>query len=122
MSQGSTGSISTLIVDDEQLAREELSYQLKDFPEIDIIAASSNGLEAVDLIEQLEPELVFLDVQMPGIDGLGVIAKVRASAGLVPHFRADYGFRPVCRRSLSPRGFGLPAETCRKGTARGFGS
>ncbi len=86
MSQGSTGSISTLIVDDEQLAREELSFLLKDFPEIDVLAASSNGLEAVDLIEQLEPELVFLDVQMPGIDGLGVIAKVRASGSPVPHF------------------------------------
>lgn len=86
MSQGSAGSISTLVVDDEQLAREELSFLLKDFPEIDILATASNGLEAVDLIEQLEPELVFLDVQMPGLDGLAVIAKVRASGGPVPHF------------------------------------
>jgi two-component system, LytTR family, response regulator len=86
MSQGNTGNISTLIVDDEQLAREELSFLLKDFPEVDVLATCSNGLEAVDLIEQLEPELVFIDVQMPGIDGLGVIAKVRASGGLVPHF------------------------------------
>ncbi len=86
MSQGSAGSISTLIVDDEQLAREELSFLLKDLPEIDILATASNGPEAVDLIEQLEPELVFLDVQMPGLDGLAIIAKVRASGGPIPHF------------------------------------
>ena len=86
MSQGSSGTISTLIVDDEQLAREELSFLLKDFPEIDILAAAENGLEAVQLVEQLEPELVFLDVQMPGTDGLGVIAKIRAAGGPIPHF------------------------------------
>jgi two-component system LytT family response regulator/two-component system response regulator LytT len=86
MAQGSTGTISTLIVDDEQLAREELAFLLKDFPEIDILASPSNGLEALELIEQLEPELVFLDVQMPGLDGLAVISKVRAAGGPVPHF------------------------------------
>jgi two-component system LytT family response regulator/two-component system response regulator LytT len=86
MSQGPESSISTLIVDDEELAREELSYLLKDFPEIDIMQTASNGLEAVRLIEELEPELVFLDVQMPGLDGLGVIAKVREKGGPIPHF------------------------------------
>src|SRR2546423_1528413 len=65
MSQGSAGSISTLIVDDEQLAREELSFLVKDFAEIDVLAMAANGLEAVNLIEKLEPDLVFLDVQMP---------------------------------------------------------
>ncbi len=86
MSQGSAGSISTLIADDEQLAREELSFLLKDFPEIEVLDTAANGLEVFDLIEQLEPELVFLDVQMPGLDGLGVIAKVRAAGGPLPHF------------------------------------
>jgi two-component system, LytTR family, response regulator LytT len=86
MLQASTGTISTLIVDDEQLAREELSFLLKDFPEIEVLATPSNGIEAVKLIEQLEPELVFLDVQMPGINGLGVIAQLRESGGPLPHF------------------------------------
>ena len=86
MSQSASGPISTLIVDDEQLAREELSFFLKDFSELEIIASASNGLEAIDLIEQLEPELVFLDVQMPGCDGLGVIAKVREDNATIPHF------------------------------------
>jgi two-component system, LytTR family, response regulator LytT len=87
MSQSVTGTISALVVDDEQLAREELSFLLKDFPEIEVIQTATNGLEAVKLIERLEPDLVFLDVQMPGIDGLGVIAKVReAGAPTAPHF------------------------------------
>jgi two-component system, LytTR family, response regulator LytT len=86
MSQASTGTISALVVDDEQLAREELSFLLKDFPEIELLSTAANGPEALSLIEQLEPELVFLDVQMPGLDGLAVIAKVRAAGGPVPHF------------------------------------
>jgi two-component system response regulator LytT len=86
MSQRSTGTISTLVVDDERLACEELSYLLKDFPEIEVLQTASNGLEAVSLIAELEPDLVFLDVQMPGLDGLGVIAKLREQGGRMPHF------------------------------------
>ena len=86
MSQSGTSTISTLIVDDEQLARDEIAFLLKDFPEIEVLTAASNGLEAVKLIEDLEPEIVFLDVQMPGLDGLGVIAQIRASGGFVPYF------------------------------------
>jgi two-component system, LytTR family, response regulator LytT len=86
MPQSVAGTISALVVDDEQLAREELSFLLKDFPEVEILQSATNGLEAVKLIERLEPELVFLDVQMPGLDGLGVIAKVRESGATLPHF------------------------------------
>lgn len=86
MLAGSTGAISTLIVDDEQLARDELAYLLKNFPEIEVLQTASNGLEAVRAIEELEPELVFLDVQMPGLDGLGVIGKLRQKGGPLPHF------------------------------------
>jgi two-component system, LytTR family, response regulator LytT len=86
MSQRSTGTISALVVDDERLAREELSYLLKDFPEIEVLQTASNGLEAVNLIAELEPDLVFLDVQMPGLDGLGVIRKLREQGAYIPHF------------------------------------
>ncbi|HLH44466.1 MAG TPA: LytTR family DNA-binding domain-containing protein [Bryobacteraceae bacterium] len=78
--------LSTILVDDEPLAREELAYLLRDFPGIDIIATASNGLEALKLIEDLEPDLVFLDVQMPGLDGLGVIRKLRESDAPLPYF------------------------------------
>ncbi len=86
MSHGVIGTVSTLVVDDEQLAREELAFLLEDFPEVEVLESASNGLEAVKLIEQLEPDLVFLDVQMPGLDGLGVIRQLREKAGLLPHF------------------------------------
>ena len=86
MPQSVSATISALIVDDEQLAREELSYLLTDIPDIEILQTASNGLEAVKLIEQFEPDVVFLDVQMPGLDGLGVIEQVRAKGGPLPHF------------------------------------
>ncbi len=68
-------AISALIVDDEQLAREELAYLLKDV-DVEVIAQGKNGVEAVNLIKDLAPDLVFLDVQMPGLDGFGVIKKL----------------------------------------------
>jgi two-component system LytT family response regulator/two-component system response regulator LytT len=85
MSHGASGTVTTLIADDEQLAREELSYLLKDLPGIELLETAANGLEAVDLIQRLEPDLVFLDVQMPGLDGLGVINRLRDLGGPLPH-------------------------------------
>src|SRR5271155_1135853 len=68
--------INTVIVDDERPARDELAFLLKGFPEINVVAQGKNGLEAVALIKEHEPDLVFLDVQMPGLDGFGVIKKL----------------------------------------------
>lgn len=81
-----TTTISTVLVDDEQLACEELLYLLKEFPDVEVLATGRNGLEALKLIEDLEPDLVFLDVQMPGLDGLGVIQKLREKEIPLPHF------------------------------------
>ena len=86
MRERATPSLTTVVVDDEQLARDELTYLLRDFPEIDVIATSSNGLEAVDLIRKLEPELVFLDIQMPGLDGIGAVNRLRAAESALPYF------------------------------------
>jgi two-component system, LytTR family, response regulator LytT len=69
-------TINTVIVDDERPAREELIYLLKSFPEVNVVALGKNGLEAVALIREHDPDLVFLDVQMPGLDGFGVIKKI----------------------------------------------
>src|SRR5271167_4265840 len=81
-----TPVISAILVDDEQLASEELAYQLREFPDVEIIATAANGLEAVKLIEDLEPDLVFLDVQMPGLDGMAVIRKLREKDIPLPYF------------------------------------
>jgi two-component system LytT family response regulator/two-component system response regulator LytT len=86
MSHGAPGTVTTLIADDEQLAREELSYLLKDLPELELLESATNGLEALEFIEQSEPDLVFLDVQMPGLDGMGVIRRLRDRGGPLPYF------------------------------------
>ncbi len=77
--------ISALIVDDEQPARDELAYLLKDFPDLEVVGQGKNGVEAVNLIRELNPHVVFLDVQMPGLDGLGVIRKLLDRKARLPH-------------------------------------
>ena len=69
-------SLSAVIVDDEQLARDELAFLLKGVDDIEIVAQGKNGVEAFNLIREHSPDLVFLDVQMPGLDGFGVIKKL----------------------------------------------
>jgi two-component system, LytTR family, response regulator LytT len=70
-------SLSALIIDDEQLARDELKYLLDSVGGVDVVAQGTNGIEAVDLIEEHHPDLVFLDVQMPGLDGFAVIKRLK---------------------------------------------
>src|SRR6201982_3061639 len=69
-------SLSAVIVDDEQLARDELTFLLKGVDDVNVVAQGKNGLEAINLIREHNPDLVFLDVQMPGLDGFGVIKKL----------------------------------------------
>jgi two-component system LytT family response regulator/two-component system response regulator LytT len=86
MRDRATATLTTVVVDDEQLACDELAYLLKDFPEIEVVATASNGLEAVDLIRKLEPELVFMDVHMPGLDGIATVRRLREMGADLPHF------------------------------------
>ena len=69
-------TISALIIDDEQLARDELMYLLDSAGDINVVGQGVNGIEAVELIEEHHPDLVFLDVQMPGLDGFAVIQRI----------------------------------------------
>ena len=68
--------IRTLVVDDEPLARERLLKLLRAESEIEIVGEAANGREAVELIQREKPDLVFLDVQMPELDGFGVLAEL----------------------------------------------
>ena len=65
--------ITCIIADDEQLALEELKYQLQSIPEIQVIGEGRNGPATVKLAEELEPDLMFLDIQMPGLNGFEVV-------------------------------------------------
>jgi two-component system, LytTR family, response regulator LytT len=76
--------LSALIVDDEQLAREELKYLLDSVGGIRIVAEGANGLEAVELVEEFRPDILFLDVQMPGLDGFAVIERLMLHAQPLP--------------------------------------
>jgi two-component system response regulator LytT len=78
-------SINTIIVDDEKPARDELAFLLRAFPEINVIGQGKNGVEGVNLIKEHSPDLVFLDVQMPGLDGFGVLRKLVERKMKVPH-------------------------------------
>src|ERR1019366_2752852 len=68
--------LTALIVDDEPLARQELLYLLQSAEGVEVLAQGSNGIEAVDLIRTHKPDVVFLDVQMPGLDGFAVLKKL----------------------------------------------
>jgi two-component system LytT family response regulator len=72
-------SIRTLIVDDEPLARRGLELRLRKHADIEIVGEAANGREAFHSISALKPELMFLDVQMPGVDGFELLRAVPAS-------------------------------------------
>ncbi|MDX2168202.1 MAG: LytTR family DNA-binding domain-containing protein [Deltaproteobacteria bacterium] len=106
--------IRTVVVDDERLARERLRGFLKGMPDVEVIGEAANGPEAVKLIEQQRPDLVFLDIQMPGMDGFGVLRScahhpevVFATAYdsyAIKAFEvqaADYLLKPISRDRLS---------------------
>jgi two-component system LytT family response regulator/two-component system response regulator LytT len=86
MRERATATLAAIIVDDEKLASDELAYLLKDIPDVEVVASGSNGLEALELIEKHEPDVVFLDIHMPGLDGMGLIRQLRDSGASLPHF------------------------------------
>lgn len=118
MSGRAAATIPTLVADDEAPALDELLYLLKSFPEIEVVGTAANGVEALKRIEELEPDLVFIDVQMPGLDGLSLIQKLHEHGAPVPAFvlctayeqyaleafrmeALDYLLKPVTRERLA---------------------
>lgn len=80
-----TAVISAIVADDEALARDEMKFLLSQIPDIEVVATATNGLEALDLIEKLDPAVAFLDIQMPGLDGLGVLRRLKERQIEPPH-------------------------------------
>jgi len=75
--------IETLIVDDEPAARRRLRMLIKADPEFKVIGECGDGRHAAEMIRNLNPALVFLDVQIPGADGFGVLQQIAACRGAV---------------------------------------
>ena len=103
-----------IIVDDEELAREDLKVLLKDFSEIEIIGEAETVEETKSLIKKLDPNLIFLDIQMPGKSGFELLEEIQTSAKIIfvtaydeYAIRAfevnakDYLLKPVIKERLS---------------------
>ena len=106
--------LRTLVVDDEKLARERLRTFLRAIEDVEIVGEAANGVEAVQLIEAERPDLVFLDIQMPGMDGFGVLRALSHKPEVVfataydnyaikafEVHAADYLLKPISRDRLT---------------------
>jgi two-component system, LytTR family, response regulator len=75
--------IRAIIIDDERLARNELKKLLLDFPEIEVIAEAANAAEGVERIDSLNPDLIFLDIQMPGKTGFDMLSELERAPNVI---------------------------------------
>lgn len=83
MSVETTRKIRAIIVDDEELARQILREFLSSHPEVELVAECANGFEAVKAVAELKPDLVFLDIQMPKLDGFEVLELIGNETAVV---------------------------------------
>jgi two-component system LytT family response regulator len=100
--------IRALIVDDEPLARRGIRQLLAPYPDIVVVGECRDGHEALRGLVSLAPDLVFLDVQMPGLDGLAVIRKHGVERNAGRHLR--HGARRFRGTRLRNPGAGLPGQ------------
>ncbi len=75
--------LRTIIVDDEKLARQDLRAMLSDFPEIEVLGEAGNAEEANLLIDKINPDLIFLDIQMPGKSGFELLDHIKTNAKII---------------------------------------
>jgi len=79
-----TQTLRVLVVDDEQLAREELCYQLDQIGDVEIVGQAANGIEALEAVDRHQPDIVFLDIQMPGLGGFEVARRLLERGDVAP--------------------------------------
>ena len=72
-----------VLIDDERLARSELKRLLQEFPDVEVIGEAANANEGIEKIETLNPDLVFLDIQMPGKTGFDMLAQLEKSPHVI---------------------------------------
>ena len=104
-----------LLVDDEQIAIENMKRLLKDFQDrIEILGSANNGVQAIEMIEQLKPDLVFLDIKMPGLSGFDVVSRIKHKPMIVfttaydefalksfETYTVDYLLKPISKDKIS---------------------
>jgi two-component system response regulator LytT len=133
------GPVTALIIDDEPLARQELVYLLQAAGGVEVLAQGTNGIEAVGLIRSYAPDVVFLDVQMPGLDGFAVLKKLREQKVPIPQLvfatafdqyavkafevnAVDYLLKPFDRQRLVKTLEKVRAAVLQRGDSAGEGS
>lgn len=77
--------LKVLVIDDEPLARKGMLFRLGSFPELNVVAECGNGKEALEAIQQHQPDLIFLDVEMPGMDGFAVLEQLKQLNFTLPY-------------------------------------
>lgn len=75
--------IKAVLIDDERLARTELRKLLTEFPEIEVVGEAANASEGIEVIENLQPDLVFLDIQMPGKTGFDMLSELEKAPHVI---------------------------------------
>jgi two-component system, LytTR family, response regulator len=94
-------SIRTILVDDEWLIRSELTAMLRRYPEVEIVGEAANAMAALKMIAVLRPDLVFLDIQMPGLNGFQLLdelivpIKVIFISAYHQHLEASKRYHPL---------------------------
>lgn len=86
-----TASARVLIVEDEAHARRYLRELLEDEPQLDVVGESANGIQGLQQIQELSPDIVFVDIQMPGLNGFGMIDKIAGTRTPLFIFVTGYG-------------------------------
>ena len=103
--------LTVIVADDEKIARRRLVRLIEETGEAEIVAACAGGREAVEQTLTLQPRLLFLDVQMPDLDGFGVLREIAGKASPATSLRD--GVRPIRRARIRRPRRGLPAQAIR---------
>ena len=117
----SSAALRTVVVDDEQLAREELCFLLGGIPGVEVVAQAADGIEALEVIEEHAPDVVMLDVQMPGLTGFEVARRL-LRAGVEAQFVFVTAFDRHAIEAFEVNAVDYllkPVEAVRLGTALG---
>ncbi len=93
--------LQVVIADDEVLARQKLLQLLRDEPDIEVVGEGANALETIDLVQLTQPDVLLLDVRMPGMDGFDVISALSSSSlPGPPKYYLHHRARPICAEGI----------------------
>ena len=88
--------LQVVIADDEVLARQKLLQLLRDEPDMEVVGEGANAAETIDLVQLTQPDVLLLDIRMPGMDGFDILSALSCSSSLGPSgYYLHHGARPI---------------------------